>query len=276
MARRDFQQQIDQLERAVNGLRSALDSKIDAVRSELTDLILRGFADLRQEHRQQRNELSEATRGGLAELRVLLNEMNGLLARERTDASEVLREIAVLRQEAAEARADALTAGHQKAGAGGTPPPGQEPAATSGPGDHDDLLELAAGVAYAEIACHRDTWAFLVEQTARDEHFRLPGDVREKPDGTLEADLSGRSLIAVIGALWRTRTAPATPAGTRALAAEVYQRVSEALQEMSPATDDPPGPVTRIVIDNRPRGGAAGRPAGQDGGAATEPADSGE
>ncbi|CDR10084.1 predicted protein [Streptomyces iranensis] len=127
-------------------------------------------------------------------------------------------------------------------------------------GDFEELLDLAAGVAYAEISCHRDTWDFLVAQSSRGEHFRLPGAVREE-DCLIDADLSGRTLIAVLDALWHTQRNSDVEPGTRRLAAKVYGRIGDALRKVE--TDGnieqgqgdneqrPPG-VTRIVIDDRP------------------------
>lgn len=143
------------------------------------------------------------------------------------------------------------------------PPPGEPPAGgagspeppAAGGGDageraeYEQLLDLAAGVAYAEIACHRDTWSFLVERAARTEHFRLPGDVEEDGDGTIEAEISGRTLIAALTALWETRQEAV--AGTRALARRIYRSIADALRHLEPCAEGERA-VTRVVVDNRP------------------------
>ncbi|MFD5384311.1 hypothetical protein ACFWMG_04940 [Streptomyces sp. NPDC127074] len=126
--------------------------------------------------------------------------------------------------------------------------------------DFDELLALAAGIAYAEITCHRDTWDFLVTQSSGGQHFRLPGFV-EETDCLINADVSGRTLIAVLDALWRTRHDPATDPGTRHLATKIYGRIGDALRQIE-ASEPEPGrsvrfrrddpPVAHIVIDDRP------------------------
>ncbi|WP_314172375.1 hypothetical protein [Streptomyces winkii] len=121
--------------------------------------------------------------------------------------------------------------------------------------DYNDLLRRAAGTAYAELVCHRDTWAFLVEQASGGEHFHLPVDIETDDDGIVEVDISGRSLIAVIDALWRTRRTSTTPA-TSHLAAKIYNRIGDALGEVDRNAEN--GNAIRILIDDRrprPRGG---------------------
>lgn len=122
--------------------------------------------------------------------------------------------------------------------------------------DYRNLLELAAVVACSKLVCHRDTWAFVVEQAAQAEHFRLPAGIDERADGTIEADISGRTLIAVIGALWRTQHSPVSEE-TGALAKQVYRRIHEALQGLAPAESGAQR-VTRVLIDDRPRPGGSG------------------
>ncbi|MFF6847093.1 hypothetical protein [Streptomyces antimycoticus] len=132
--------------------------------------------------------------------------------------------------------------------------------------DFEALLALAAGIAYAEITCHRDTWDFLVTQSSGGQHFRLPGFV-EETDCLINADVSGRTLIAVVDALWRTRRDPATDPGTRHLASKIYGRIGDALGKIpanEPATTRPTRasrdnpPVIHIVIDDRPPAEASG------------------
>ncbi|WP_448330296.1 hypothetical protein [Streptomyces sp. DSM 41534] len=126
--------------------------------------------------------------------------------------------------------------------------------------DFDTLLGLAAGIAYAEITCHRDTWDFLVTQSSGGRHFRLPGFV-EEDDCIVNADVSGRTLIAVLDALWRVRHAPDADPGTRHLATKIYGRIGDALQQIETSEPEPgrspkfrrdQPPVAHIVIDDRP------------------------
>ncbi|MYT34117.1 MULTISPECIES: hypothetical protein [unclassified Streptomyces] len=128
----------------------------------------------------------------------------------------------------------------------------------SEPDDFDDFLTLAAGIAYAQIICHRDHWDFLVGQSSRGQHFRLPAGVKEA-NGLIQAEISGRALIAVLDALRTTQQDLAATPGTQQLAREIYARIGIALRNVD--TDKSSAhyqsgkecpPVTRIIIDDRP------------------------
>ncbi|MCK1813289.1 hypothetical protein MTQ13_03205 [Streptomyces sp. XM4011] len=260
MARRG---EIEALAAEIRKLQSNFDRLHDdlkSTRAEIVDVILRGFADLRTDNAALRQELNGSTSSGFAEQRNILNQVSERLNQERTDAQVVLREIEGLRRDAAEARVAELEAEQQPPTApqieDRQPPQSAADPSETQPVDNTQanytrLLALAAGVAYAEITCHRDTWAFLVERAAQTEHFRLPAGVDEADDGTIEADLSGRTLIAVLDALWHTVHNNALGDGTRALAERIFDRIGHALQTLQP-TDDGEQAVTRIVIDNRP------------------------
>ncbi|MER7794850.1 hypothetical protein [Streptomyces sp. NPDC097640] len=220
--------------------------------------------DIRDTHREivaSVAQLTETVQNGLAELRDQNRDLRQTVERVQADLTIARQETQQARteteaalREAAEARAATLEAARQQDTAAA---PTQ--AAGEDSSDFDQLLGLAAGVAYAEVICHRDTWAFLIEQASRGEHFRLPADISEQADGRVEVDVSGRTLIAILDALWETQRAPQTPAGTRHLAAQVYKRIGEALQRVTPgvgpaARGDAAGqesPVTRIIIDDR-------------------------
>ncbi|MFD7234418.1 hypothetical protein ACFWAT_03820 [Streptomyces syringium] len=112
------------------------------------------------------------------------------------------------------------------------------------------LLRRAAGVFSARLVCHRDTWAFLLEQTACDPHFRAPGPVDDEHEGRVEVTLSGRSLIAVLLSLFRTsQEEDIERLGDLAMAAELYQRSADALEGTDSA--DRYGPQVVIVLDDR-------------------------
>ncbi|MEU2511891.1 hypothetical protein [Streptomyces syringium] len=112
------------------------------------------------------------------------------------------------------------------------------------------LLRRAAGVSCARLVCHRDTWAFLLEQTACDPHFRAPGPVDDEHEGRVEVALSGRSLIAVLLSLFRTSQEGDTERlGDLAMAAELYQRITDALEHTDSA--DRYGPQVVVVLDDR-------------------------
>ncbi|ARQ71058.1 hypothetical protein CAG99_21450 [Streptomyces marincola] len=123
--------------------------------------------------------------------------------------------------------------------------------AAPGREEHGDLLDRAAGISYATIVCHRDTWSFLVEQAARTEHFRLPAGVEEDGDGLIEADVSARTLLAAIDALRRAGHDARASDITRALARRVHHRIGDALKELEPPAGGHPA-VAHIVIDDRP------------------------
>ncbi|UCM87598.1 hypothetical protein [Streptomyces marincola] len=117
--------------------------------------------------------------------------------------------------------------------------------------DHGGLLDRAAGISYATIVCHRDTWSFLVEQAARTEHFRLPAGIKEDEHGLIEADVSARTLLAAIDALRQAAHDARASDITRALARRVHHRIGDALKELEPPAGGQSA-VARIVIDDRP------------------------
>ncbi|MFI1256287.1 hypothetical protein ACH4U6_21270 [Streptomyces netropsis] len=112
------------------------------------------------------------------------------------------------------------------------------------------LLRRAAGVSSAKLVCHRDTWAFLLEQTTHEPHFRAPGPVDDEHEGRVEVTLSGRSLIAVLLSLFGTSQEEDTEKlGDLAMATELYQRIADALENTDSA--DRYGPQVVIVLDDR-------------------------
>jgi hypothetical protein len=61
----------------------------------------------------------------------------------------------------------------------------------------------AGRVASATLVCHRDTWEFVAAQVGSHPHFRTPS-LEERENGLVAAVLSGRSLVAMLLALYRT------------------------------------------------------------------------
>lgn len=211
----------------------AILAAINDTRRELGDAISGGHAELRHDNAQLRDQLTAAINDGLGELRAENLELRARMDRAATDLAHMRLQVETIRAETAEARTPQPASAEQ--------PGPDEPT----PADYQQLLNRAAGIAYAHLECHRDTWDFLVAQAARYEHFRLPSDVEDEDTGLIDVDLSGRTLIAVLDALWHTRHADDTPAGTRALAAQVYERIAGAIdtvqtgsgpQETEPAT----------------------------------------
>lgn len=247
-------------------------------RGELADLINTSVAGLRDDNADLRNTL-RAVQGDLSASRREVQQLRADLEALRRAAAEAaaagaaaaagVREApgGTARGTAAEeADADAPAAGE---GGGGAPPADSAPPPRGADGPApgrsiDDLLGRAAGIAYAEVLCHRDTWAFLVERASREEHFRLPGDIDEADDGTVEADLSGRSLVAALEALVRVQDDDAASLGTRHMAATWYARIGDALLGLHDSEDAAvlahavggratgrTGAVVQIVIDDR-------------------------
>jgi hypothetical protein len=208
------------------------------------------------------SEVLEDIKKALDSINTSINDLGGQLTQRSSEFFDAQREaqsahleVESLRREIAEVRALARTVRSQAESAG----QGASSSTTAGGDGHDyeDLLSRAAGVAYAELLCHRDTWAFLVEQSSRGEHFRLPVDIDADDDGRIEVDISGRTLTAAIDALWQTRCSSPTPA-TGHLAAQIYTRIGDALQEVDDDAGGGDGRVVRIVIDDRRPGSASG------------------
>lgn len=205
----------------VKGLREAV--------ATLGDRAGDGFGELRREN---------------AELRDLLGQVHADLARLRQEVEGVRDSAAGMRAELADLRSR-----HAPASSVGA-------VSASSDEERERLLGLAAGVARAEVVCHRDTWAFVVERASRGDHFRLPMDISEQPDGIVEVDVSGRSLLAAVDELWAVQREPGASGGTRSMAARVYRQIGEALEgtEQVPEAGGGESRVVRIVIDDRPPG----------------------
>lgn len=179
----------------------------------------------------------------------------------RTDIATLQALVEGWRAETAEARrAYEATLHAEEASAAPQAASTEEDVEPTDPADEDNrspddgyscLLDRAAGIAYAEVTCHRDTWSFLVERAARTEHFRLPAAVEDDKDGIIEANISGRTLLAAIDALWHTRNDADAAATTRALAGRIYGRIGEALKGLRPSPDGRPS-AAHIIIDDRP------------------------
>jgi cell division septum initiation protein DivIVA len=238
---------LDAVQALDNALQQRLTGTITAaeqIRQDTANAITTGLAELRNDNHQLRRELLNAINTGITAVQTENRDLRNRLDYVTTELADTRQQIEAMQREAAQAQAAA------------TRPARPFLEADTDDTEHETLLGLAAGVAYAEIVCHRDTWAFLVEQAARHPHFRLPAAVGEEDDGRIEADLSGRALIAALEALWETRQPGASPAGTRHLAEQVYGRISAALGRVEPGSASGQD-VTRVVIDDRPRAAPA-------------------
>ncbi|MFF2963344.1 hypothetical protein ACFVT1_31515 [Streptomyces sp. NPDC057963] len=126
----------------------------------------------------------------------------------------------------------------------------QEEATTPAPSPevlHGARLMKAAGVALAELICHRDTWEYLTGLSSNQTHFRTPPSVDDVKDGRVQAALSGRSLIALLIALWQTRDQADPLTADWALAATAYSRIATELDTITPGTGQR---TVRIVLDD--------------------------
>jgi hypothetical protein len=159
----------------------------------------------------------------------------------------------------------------------GTPPPPAEapasgaaaaPAVQTSDSDsaHEDknvthgvLLLKAAGVASAELFLHRDSWEFVAALAADQPHFRTPPAVEDVKEGRVQAALSGRSLIAVLIALWETRATATVLQADWALATTVYDRIAGELTESTRT-----GRIIRVVLDDGLEQDTAPGPADED------------
>ncbi|MFK8845180.1 hypothetical protein [Streptomyces sp. Ac-502] len=115
----------------------------------------------------------------------------------------------------------------------------------------------AGRVASATLVCHRDTWEFVAAQVGSHPHFRTP-TLEERANGLVAAVLSGRSLVAMLLALYRVaKVSVHRPDGEVseelaayadwAMAAQVYYATARVL---SSAYHDEGDPVV-ITIDSR-------------------------
>lgn len=118
-------------------------------------------------------------------------------------------------------------------------------------------LMRAGRVASATLVCHRDTWEFVAAQVGSHPHFRTPS-LEERENGLVAAVLSGRSLVAMLLALYRVakisrRTSDGEDAeeliayADWAMASEVYYATAQVL---SRAQYDEGDPVV-VTIDRR-------------------------
>jgi hypothetical protein len=126
----------------------------------------------------------------------------------------------------------------------------QNPETAREPQLDTDLLKAAAGISYANLQAHRDTWAFLVKHASSDPHFHIPGDVKDAAD-TANVRISGPSIVAALirlGEVSRTDPSPVT----RAIAEHLHDRLTETVREIisKPQRGDGAEPI-RIVIDDR-------------------------
>ncbi|MFJ1799056.1 hypothetical protein [Streptomyces sp. NPDC088180] len=115
--------------------------------------------------------------------------------------------------------------------------------------EHSKVLTRAAGISSAVLVCHRDLWELLSGWAGGHPHFRMPPQITDQGENRIAADISGRSLIAVLISLSHLRhtATEGDGDGDRELAEAVYQRIGNSLATLSP--DD--GPLVTITLDDR-------------------------
>ncbi len=115
----------------------------------------------------------------------------------------------------------------------------------------------AGRVASATLVCHRDTWEFVAAQVGSHPHFRTPS-LEERENGLVAAVLSGRSLVAMLLALYRVANASVRmPDGEDAeelmsyadwaMASQVYYATARVLSRAYSEEGD----SVVVTIDNR-------------------------
>ncbi|MEU1672488.1 hypothetical protein ABZ752_10715 [Streptomyces roseifaciens] len=253
-----------------------LGEAIAGLQREMSRTFRDGFQELRRQNDGLRQELGGGLGGRLGELHEELRDLRRALTDVREDVAETRRENEALRQE--------LRAACREAAEGSSGPrntvraPRPEPVPVGAPGVEagpavepeavereadektpEKRLEKAAGIGAAELVCHRDTWAYIVEQAARNAHFRVPGEVVAGEDGQARVIVSGRSLMAILTALDAVmHQGPGGDPGDCALARKFYERIADVVDTVRPDDRQGTGSAqatrgrTVIVVDDRP------------------------
>lgn len=131
---------------------------------------------------------------------------------------------------------------------------------------HGDDLQTAAGVATVDVICQQDLWDFIVEHTEKhsSSDFRPPAEgLIVQDEGMVTVPLSGRSLAAVLEAMYAIETDESAPAVHQALATRFFIAAHSVLAGVG-ARSDRLIPVLPIRIDDRSGGRGTGADAGDD------------
>lgn len=118
-------------------------------------------------------------------------------------------------------------------------------------------ISRAARVASATLVCHRDTWEFVATQAGSHPHFRPPA-LEDRENGLVAAVLSGRSLVAMLLALYQVEKTSVRHPDTGdvnemtayadwIMATKVYTETANVLRNAYSTDGDP----VVITIDNR-------------------------
>ncbi|MBW5482360.1 hypothetical protein [Streptomyces bambusae] len=270
--RRSFDEQGDHVVEEMSLLRSEFGQELRSGLSELRSM----NADLRQHLGSSLESGLQDLRDELRELRRELNDAHKTITEARRESEALRLELETARRVAAEQRtvafsgtADAANPPSSASGSESRPLTESSPSASEAETKSDQfeerhapdrtsdaewtldaVLEKAAGVSAADLICHRDAWAFIVEQGARNAHFRVPGlATNGDDDEQTKVTISGRTLIAILSALHAAQDLHATSREDRALASTYYRRIAGVITEALPSQGD--AARTRIVIDDR-------------------------
>ncbi|WP_435239258.1 hypothetical protein [Streptomyces sp. YPW6] len=118
-------------------------------------------------------------------------------------------------------------------------------------------ISRAARVASATLVCHRDTWEFVATQAGSHPHFRPPA-LEDRENGLVAAVLSGRSLVAMLLALYQVEKTSVHQPDTGdvnemtayadwIMATKVYTETADVLRHAYSTDGDP----VVITIDSR-------------------------
>ena len=222
--------------------------------TELMHQILKELGELRQQVAGQqhaidqiRHDATAAINTGLTETRAVVRDG---LERHREAIGDPLARLGTELVSIRAALNDLSRATQQPQDNGLDREGGVEPETVKEERTDTDLLRAAAGISYANLQAHRDTWAFLVKHASSDPHFHIPGDVKDTAD-TTNVRISGPSIVAALiclGDVSRTDPSPVT----RAIAGHLHDRLTETVREIidSPHRGDGAEAV-RLIIDDR-------------------------
>lgn len=213
---------------------------IDQIRQDTTAAINTGLTENRAVIRSGLDRANETVTGPLASIGSELVAIRGGIQQLDGRIKAAAADVPVAAQEREpEAAPKAVPVEDQR--------PDPEPEAPASVAD-EEILRAAAGISAATLHAHRDTWEFLVKHAGPDQHFHVPGEIKDAV-GTVQASISGPTLVAALTSLDTVSRTAAAP-GTRAIAHHLYERIKETVEAIAAAPRTGTDPV-KIVIDDR-------------------------
>ncbi|WP_049567704.1 hypothetical protein [Streptomyces sp. SBT349] len=245
------EQRFGRLTTAISGTETRINTRIDSVNVRVDAV----QADLRAlKHATHALLEDERTRQEIAKLHTLLSEQKAEIAALRAETETRRRTL-----EPAETQPEPERVSAPDPRAGEAAPHTRSEPPSGSPDDvklwkrHLDLLLASAGIASAKLTCHHDLWAFYVEKTAHEQHFRIPADIKDTGNGKVQVTLSGRTLIASLTALWELRgksRASELANGDWALSNELYEAVAAIIESASRGRRTGEDGGLSVVIDS--------------------------